>query len=431
MKGAAAQKRWTVMVYLAGDNSLDGAGVVDLKEMKKVGSTPDINVLAQFDRQGATAHTLRYVLKKGGTLEGDSVADLGETNTGDPKVLQDFIEWGASQYPADHYLVVVWNHGAGWDDTNIYGTARRLLKLDVTRKGATVGRARGAALGTLSSRQVRTMADGRFKRALFNTTIQRAANSRAIAFDDNAKDFLDNLEMKRLLAAANKTLKRKIDILGMDACLMSMVEVVYQLRDSVMYAVGSEQTEPGDGWPYDLILGELAKQPGMSPGDLSKVIVNQYLASYSPAEPVTQSAFDLSQSAVMATAADQLAKALMGNLNNAAVRGAMRDARDQVQYYEDLDYVDLVDLSSLLQSQIDVPAIKNACQAVLDAARLGKFVVAAGFKGKPLANSHGVSIYFPTKTLSPLYAGLDFTKNTAWGGFLRGYIDAAARRPTL
>ena len=30
----ATKKSWTVMVYLAGDNNLDGAGVVDLNEMK-------------------------------------------------------------------------------------------------------------------------------------------------------------------------------------------------------------------------------------------------------------------------------------------------------------------------------------------------------------------------------------------------------------
>jgi hypothetical protein len=35
-------RKWTVMVYLAGDNNLDGAGVVDLTEMKKAGSNGDV-----------------------------------------------------------------------------------------------------------------------------------------------------------------------------------------------------------------------------------------------------------------------------------------------------------------------------------------------------------------------------------------------------
>ena len=43
---------WTVMVYLAGVNDLDSAGVVDLGEMKAVGSSERINLLAQFDRAG-------------------------------------------------------------------------------------------------------------------------------------------------------------------------------------------------------------------------------------------------------------------------------------------------------------------------------------------------------------------------------------------
>ncbi len=430
MKGMAANKRWTVMVYLAGDNNLDGAGVVDLKEMKKVGSTPEINLLAQFDRQGTALHTQRYFLKRGGALDQDAVADLGETNTGDPLVLEDFIRWGTDKYPADHYLVVVWNHGAGWDDTNIYRAARRLLKFDITRKGAIASRARGVAVGTMSARRVRTVGDRRFRRALFSTTILKAIRTKAIAFDDHAKDFLDNLELKRLLASARRALGRRIDILGMDACLMSMVEVGYQVRDSVAYAVGSEQTEPGDGWPYDLILAELAKKPRMTPSDLSKAIVQKYIASYTPAEPVTQSAFDLSRSADIAAAVDQLAQVLVRTLTDASVRAAAMCARSQAQCYEVSDYVDLVDWALLLQSQVKPPALKTACQAVVDAARVGQFVIAAGCKGKPVANSHGVSIYFPTKTISPLYAGLDFTKNTAWGKFLRCYLDITTRRPT-
>jgi hypothetical protein len=50
---AGAGADWTVMVYLAGDNNLDGAGVADLREMKKVGSSASVNVIAQFDRAGS------------------------------------------------------------------------------------------------------------------------------------------------------------------------------------------------------------------------------------------------------------------------------------------------------------------------------------------------------------------------------------------
>ena len=46
----ARPKKWTFMVYMAGDNNLDPNGVKDLQEMKKVGSTDQLNLIAQFDR---------------------------------------------------------------------------------------------------------------------------------------------------------------------------------------------------------------------------------------------------------------------------------------------------------------------------------------------------------------------------------------------
>ena len=95
------KKQWTILVYMAGDNNLDGAGVTDLQEMKQVGSNASINVICQFDREGPKLTTNRYYLTKGGAVEKDVVQKLGETNTGDPKVLSDFVTWGAKNYPAE------------------------------------------------------------------------------------------------------------------------------------------------------------------------------------------------------------------------------------------------------------------------------------------------------------------------------------------
>lgn len=44
------------------------------------------------------------------------------------------------------------------------------------------------------------------------------------------------------------------------------------------------------------------------------------------------------------------------------------------------------------------------------------------YKGNSLKNSNGVTIYFPTKDLLPLYPGLAFTKKTGWDGFLKAYL---------
>ena len=39
--------KWTFMVYLAGDNDLSTAGEKDIGEMRSVGSSPDVNVIAK------------------------------------------------------------------------------------------------------------------------------------------------------------------------------------------------------------------------------------------------------------------------------------------------------------------------------------------------------------------------------------------------
>jgi hypothetical protein len=416
------KKTWTVLVYLAGDNDLDGAGVVDLGEMKRVGSNARVNMVAQFDRAGKNAATKRYFLRKGTTLAKDVVASLGETNMGDPNVLQDFLAWGAKNYPAQRYMVVIWNHGAGWDDENIYRSVRRGLKRNVAYKKSAVGETVRGAAGAVPIARVRAMSKRPFKRALFSTTIQQAVQKRAIAFDDQAEDFLDNIELKRVLTAAKKTFGGKIDVLGMDACLMNMVEVAYQVRNTAQVLVGSQEVEPADGWPYHTVLRELTRKPDVTPAE----IVARYLASYKPNEGVTQSALDLSASTRLEGAIDKLSASLLKELPGEATQIAVMRARRAARDYETRDYVDLVHFCQLLRKYSASAAVQGACSGVEDAAAR-TFVLASGFKGASVTNSNGVSIYFPEETISPLYAKLDFAKNNKWNEFLRAYLDAVGQ----
>lgn len=407
MPTTKTKKLWTVMVYMAGDNNLDPDGVQDLIEMKRVGSTDKVNIIAQFDR--ATGHVAkRYFIRKGGKVTDDAVASLGRINTGDPKRLMDFIKWGVRNYNADHFVLVLWNHGQGWDDTDVYADERH--------------------------RCLRRLASGRIRHAFFHTPVRRMlmsatrdAQVRAILLDDDAKDFLDNSEMRSVLADTKTLLKRKLDILGMDACLMSMAEVGYQIHESAEYSVGSEETAPLEGWPYDSILASLAKTPSMTPRDLSKLIVNKYLASYKPADGVTYSACDLSKADALATAIAALANALKASLSDSAARQRILSVRNQVQYYDVRDNIDLVDFCSLMARSGASSAIEKACRNVIKAA-ISSYVVAQGHKGADMKNSHGVAIYFPTQAVSPLYAGLDFSKKTGWDVFLKAYLSAIRRR---
>jgi Clostripain family len=420
---------WTLMVYLCGDNNLSSAGAVDLNEMKKVGSNDRINVVAQYDRAGHKVQTMRYYLRKRTSLADDVVARIGETNMGDPKVLEDFVVWATTAYPARHYLLVIWNHGAGWDDANLYeGDVFSGAAPPVSRKQKTIatsggGPTRGRAVPLQQARA----AVHRAHRALFRTTVAQVVTTRGIAFDDDAKDFLDNVELKRVLARLAKRLKRKFDILGMDACLMSMAEVSYQLRDVAELTVGSQEEEPGDGWPYDRILRALAAKPSMSARDLAKAIVREYVQSYGSNEGITQAAVDLGRIGAVTHAVDGLSRALRTALGDASARDAIIAVRGRVQEYTSPydDYVDITDLCTLLKAQVVTPAVRTACTALVDA--VSAAVVAEGSKGSRVAHSHGLSIYFPKRTVSPLYGTLDFTKDSTWDEFVGAYL-AALRR---
>jgi hypothetical protein len=50
-----------------------------------------------------------------------------------------------------------------------------------------------------------------------------------------------------------------------------MLEICYENKDVVDIMVGSEETEPGVGWPYTTILEKLTSRPNLSPADLAEI----------------------------------------------------------------------------------------------------------------------------------------------------------------
>jgi hypothetical protein len=109
----SGKAKWTFMVYMAGDNNLDGAALRDIAEMARAGSTKDVHVLVQLDRIEDKL-TRRFRITQGGGFKKDCLESFGEANTGDPKVLYDFVKWSAERYPTDRYALILWNHGSGW-----------------------------------------------------------------------------------------------------------------------------------------------------------------------------------------------------------------------------------------------------------------------------------------------------------------------------
>jgi hypothetical protein len=225
----------------------------------------------------------------------------------------------------------------------------------------------------------------------------------------------------------NEGALRHLSIIGMDACLMAMIEVQYQVRKFADVMVASQEVEPMKGWPYNTILGDLTARPSMLPRELAAVIVDRFAESFvadSRRQPdVTQSAIDLSRMGEAANLIQSFAHSLGKEFSeDSFLETAYRKTRDNVTRdgyaFEDPEYVDLVSfLAALIDGYkgsgatpktIDLAAalqdwLKSANSPVIRNATTGKF------DGK----AHGISIYVPRDQPSPLYDDLDF-KAAGW-----------------
>ena len=89
---------------------------------------------------------------------------------------------------------------------------------------------------------------------------------RGISFDDVTGN---NIAPYQLGLAFNQM--GKIDVYGSDACLMQMAEIGYELKDKVPVIVGSEESEPGDGYNYTYLLDGLNRNPDASNEDVGRM----------------------------------------------------------------------------------------------------------------------------------------------------------------
>src|SRR5439155_21792284 len=161
-------------------------------------------------------------------------------------------------------------------------------------------------------------------RGFFRTTLVDPDPHRGIAYDDGSGDCLDNRELKQVLAHAHRVLGRPVDVLGLDACLMTMLEVAYQLRDHARILVGSEELEARAGWPHDRILSDLIARPAMTGEELAATIVRRYAEAYArTGEDATQAAIDLGKLDDLVGAVDTLSRVLLARLPSSGLESAL------------------------------------------------------------------------------------------------------------
>ncbi len=298
---------WTFMVYMDADNNLEDAAIDDFLEMSAVGSTSMMNVVVQFDRIGYTSEyggwtsTKRFHVTSGMTpTASNALTDMGELNMGSQDTLIDFVTWSISNYPADNYMLLMWDHGGGWDG--------------------------------------------------------------AVCWDDTDMDVLSLEELETALNMSSTSTGERIDSIAFDACLMAMAEVTYSVREWTDVLVYSEEVMWTIGLPYDTILADLAADPTMGPATFANCIVSRYMEYYGWEGIETISAVDVGATAPLFAAIDNLGTQLTDNLDY--YRYEVEYARNATTFYYDWNYVDLYDLADQVSIYLPNATLQSALDDV-------------------------------------------------------------------
>jgi hypothetical protein len=422
--------RWLVMIYLSGDNNLSPEMVKAISDIAGTGLPESVGLTIQYDPSLRSLPTFRYYLEAGKPLKLKShagpipLADYAEpvpdgANAASPQVLSAFITWSMSQARyATHRMLVLSGHGAG--------PIGDFLTDD-----------------SVPGRQHRSLSMPRLRDALHRAK----------------------------LAAQIPERQSLLHILGMDSCLMSSVEVGYEVAEHVDYLVASEGFVPNAGWPYGHLLAQLKRKlaagAGMDSGDVAGCIVADSVDYYTGFTAASIS-FDLAacelaklqrrengaasrpddEPAALTDAIKQLAGTLSKAFDDQPIIDAVILAHWRAQSFKFEEYADLGDFCHLLADStrainVDVANAAGEVEKAINAVVGGR----RGSAGVEFQHGTGLSVYFPWSlalappeysngrtrgvmfpSLKP-YSTSRFAKATGWDDFLVRYLSATMRKP--
>ncbi len=404
------------MLYMNGVNDLEYYTVKNFEQAAAVGSTSDLNIVAQLGRLGQSATTnpqwrgvLRFRIESGTQpIPADAVDSHTPTDMdmGSPDTLADFVTWATDNYPADHYMLVIGAHGQGYR-----------LTVNNRDDALPVGIPTKAPFRTVSRDDVH-------KSKIYMRDIQ---------------DVL--LRLKSL----DRPNRIHIDVLGFDACLMAMIETAFAVRDATQILVASQEIEPGFGWKYDDWLSKLRTSPTDSPSQVGRMLVESYKLTYGAALPpggqfTTLSAIQLSQLPPLTAALSDLSSALIANLD--ADLTAIKTSRLAcLEYGRDADGLDSNDFHDVDIACFIAGLQKSSRTAsILAAAQTAQTALAASmidvYFGDTRVPSSGLCIYFPASGQAYTSDGfsengyepdntfkeVEFVKTQNWTKFLHEYF---------
>ena len=362
----APQAKWTVMVYISGDNNLEDYVVKDIEtELAPTGSSTSVQVVALADRgpgydtsRGDWQTTKLYHVTQGMIADSASaVADWGERDMGDPQTLIDFVTWSKANYPATHYALIFWGHGWNWHPHYV-------------------------------------MQD--------DTTM--------VTQPDNAT--LDYHEEKAAIPSLGF-----IDVVGYDGCNMASIEMFDLWHGHATAVTGSQEYVGWDGIEYDVVLAQLAANPNMTADQVAIATSQSATSDKTWSAVAVDSRFD-----ALRTAVDQWSVALYNGLaaNRKKYDRAFGATRSFWQAPMDKD---LYDMAYEINRNVTDTNIRATSQAVMNAFST---VILHERHVNAYSDVHGITIYHISKASEKdlnydYYLDLDFALQTGWDEFLDVY----------
>ena len=360
----APQARWTIMVYMSGDNNLEDFIVKDIElELGLAGSNADIQIVALADRgpgydtsRGNWQTTKLYHVTQGIVADATSaVADWGERNFGNPQTLIDFVSWTKTNHPADRYALYFWGHGWNW-------------------------------------------------------------HPGWVMEDDTDVDTLDYHEMKAAIP-----LLGFIDLVGYDGCNMATMEI-YKLWENKATAIAASEEYVGwNGIEYDSVIAQLRANPFMS-ADQVAVASAQSAVVLGGERTFSAVAVD-GRLANLLTATEQFAVALTNGLaaNRKKYDRAFGATRSMWQAPMDKDFYDLANEIDIAVSDANIKARAQGVMNAISSVRLYEGHTNA------YSDVHGMTIYHISKAAQKdsnytyYRSTIDLALTTSWDEFLNAY----------
>lgn len=340
----------------------------DLVEMQKVGSDDNLTILVQIDKPYIGARRLYIAPGKIYNLGEMGIIDMCDWHT-----LYDFLEWGAVNYPAERYFLILWDHGTGW----------------------TLSPHRSFGSDWSSGNQL----------SISNGDLQRG--------------------VKGFYNATGK----KLHIIGFDACLMQQIEVAYEVKGYARIQIAPQTLWPIAGLPYDEILSLIQNDPGMNEFNLAEKVVElcrEYYKDTLAVSSINLERLDGLKEKILRWSEDLMIKQpdvgftdLRNRVQSISLVGTTPQPTD--------DYIDLGDFLDLLNDYIKTEETQDLVDAYKD------LVIKSIYIGDSYKEATGLATWFPDryiefKGMIDAYCQLDYTTSN-WHRFLNWFYGEDDMRP--